>query len=188
TSRATATSPISRAPATKLRWPKGANRARSSSSTLRPKPCARARPRGGMPLRSASPHFSSNRVTVFRKRIDSPRLAFKIASSKITAQRSCRVLSRLTTMSAQNEWQRTSAIFVAALLLFETLTGLALWFPPFSIPNQVAVLLHTAAGVILLVPYAYYQARHRWMYRKRPLNPIKLTGYLGMGATSVALV
>ncbi len=91
-------------------------------------------------------------------------------------------------MSAQNEWQRTSAIFVAALLLFETLTGLAIWLLPFSIPNQVAVLLHTAAGVIVLVPYAYYQARHWWMYRKRPLNPIKLTGYLGMGATSVALV
>src|SRR5690606_31242725 len=91
-------------------------------------------------------------------------------------------------MSAQSEWQRTSAIFVAALLLFETLTGLATWLLPFSIPNQVAVLLHTAAGVIVLVPYAYYQARHWWMYRKRPLNPIKLTGYLGMGATSVALV
>ena len=44
------------------------------------------------------------------------------------------------------EWQQRLLYTVAGLLLFETLTGLAIYLLPFSVPNQVMVLLHTIVG------------------------------------------
>ena len=88
----------------------------------------------------------------------------------------------------EHEWRQRLLYLVAALLLFETLTGLAIWLLPFSISNQVIVLLHTVVGIVFLVPYAWYQARHWHLYRRRPLNHIKLTGYLAMAATATAIV
>ena len=85
-------------------------------------------------------------------------------------------------------WKSRLTILVAALLLFETVSGLAIWLLPFSVPVQMTVLVHTVGGVLLLVPYGYYQIRHWLTYRHRPLDWIKLTGYLSMGATSLALV
>ena len=88
----------------------------------------------------------------------------------------------------QREWQRTSAVWVGAMLLFETLTGLGIWLLPFSISSQVMVLVHMAVGLVFLAPYAWYQARHWSIYRSRPLNHIKLAGYLSMVATVAAIV
>ena len=34
------------------------------------------------------------------------------------------------------EWRSRLSIFVAGLLLFETLSGLSIWLLPFSVPNQ----------------------------------------------------
>ncbi|MEX0601383.1 MAG: multiheme c-type cytochrome, partial [Rhodothermales bacterium] len=95
---------------------------------------------------------------------------------------------RFSSASRESEWRRKSLHVVAALLVFETLTGLAIWLLPFSVSNQVTVLVHTIVGVVFLVPYGWYQLRHWLVYRSRPLNHVKLTGYLGMAATSVALV
>lgn len=85
------------------------------------------------------------------------------------------------------EWQRLLLRCVAALLLFETLTGLAILLLPFSVPNQMMVLLHTAAGIASVVPYAWYQARHWKIYRAVRLSHVKLTGYFALVA-SVALI
>lgn len=93
-----------------------------------------------------------------------------------------------TSSPTEREWQHRLLHLVAALLLFETLTGLAIWLLPFSISNQVMVLVHTGIGVVFLVPYGWYQVRHWLMYRTRPMTHIKLTGYLGMAATATALV
>ena len=51
-------------------------------------------------------------------------------------------------------WQARLAIWSMAYLLFLTLTGLLIWLAPFSVTNQVAVLVHTGVGV------AFMQARH----------------------------
>lgn len=80
------------------------------------------------------------------------------------------------------EWQRTLLVAVAALLAFETLTGLSIWLLPFSIPNQVAVVLHTAIGLVCVAPFAWYQLRHWRLYRERQLTHVKLTGYFAMVA------
>jgi len=81
-----------------------------------------------------------------------------------------------------SEWQRRLLACVAGLLVFETVTGLTIWLLPFSVPNQVAVLLHTAIGLVFVVPYAWYQIRHWRLYRERKLTHITLTGYFSMGA------
>ena len=86
------------------------------------------------------------------------------------------------------EWQRSLLHCVSALLVFETLTGLANYLLPFSVPNQVMVLLHTAGGVILVAPYAWYQLRHWRIYRSLRFSHVLLTGYFAMVAAIVLVV
>lgn len=80
------------------------------------------------------------------------------------------------------EWRHRLLICVSGLLVFETLTGLAIYLLPFSVPIQVAVLLHTGIGLLFVVPYMWYQIRHWLAYRKRQMTHIQLTGYLAMVA------
>ncbi|MDH5233839.1 MAG: cytochrome c family protein [Gemmatimonadota bacterium] len=86
------------------------------------------------------------------------------------------------------EWTRPLLLGVAMLLVFETLTGLANYLLPFSIPNQVMVLLHTGAGVVLTLPFLVYQWRHWRLYRAQRTSHVSLTGYFAMVATLVLLV
>ena len=92
------------------------------------------------------------------------------------------------TRTKTDEWRHTLLIGVSGLLLFETLTGLSIFLLPFSVPNQVMVLLHTAIGLVFLVPFAWYQVRHWLLYRPQRLSHVKLTGYFAMVATLVAIV
>ena len=86
------------------------------------------------------------------------------------------------------EWTRPLLVGVAALLVFETLTGLANYLLPFSVPNQVMVLLHTGAGIVLVLPFVVYQVRHWRLYRTQHHTHVLLTGYFAMAATLVLLV
>jgi hypothetical protein len=94
-----------------------------------------------------------------------------------------------TTHSAHpaHEWTRPLLQGVSALLAFETLTGLANYLLPFSVPNQVMVLLHTVAGLLLLAPFAAYQWRHWRLYRALRFSHVMLTGYFAMVATLLLL-
>ncbi|HWP39134.1 MAG TPA: multiheme c-type cytochrome [Gemmatimonadales bacterium] len=86
------------------------------------------------------------------------------------------------------EWQRRLWVTVSGLLAFETLTGLAIFLLPFSVPNQVSVLLHTMAGLVFVLPYVWYQVRHWRLYRTRQMTHVKLTGYFSMVAAAVLVV
>ncbi len=86
------------------------------------------------------------------------------------------------------EWSRRLLHAVSGLLVFETLTGLAIYFLPFSVSNQIMVLLHTVVGLLFVAPYAWYQLRHWWRYRPAPMTHVKLTGYFSMIAASAAVV
>ena len=85
------------------------------------------------------------------------------------------------------EWQRRLLVCIAALLAFELLSGLSIYLLPFSVPNQVTVLLHTVIGVACVAPYLWYQLRHWRLYRARHLTHVVLTGYFSMVA-AVAVV
>ena len=85
------------------------------------------------------------------------------------------------------EWQRRLLYWVSGLLAFETLTGLSVYLLPFSVPNQLMVLVHTLVGLGFVVPLAWYQFRHWRIYRPLRLSHVKLTGYLAMGAAILAV-
>ncbi|UCD24219.1 MAG: hypothetical protein JSW51_14520 [Gemmatimonadota bacterium] len=93
-----------------------------------------------------------------------------------------------TTVSRAGEWKHVLLIVVAGLLLFETLTGLLIWLLPFSVTNQINVIMHTLIGLVFLVPFAWYQMRHWLIYRQTKLNHYKLTGYFSLAATLLAIV
>jgi len=86
------------------------------------------------------------------------------------------------------EWQRILLRCVAGLIVFETITGLAVYLLPFSVPTQLMVLFHTVAGVAFVAPFAVYQLRHWRIYRQIRLSHVKLTGYFAMAATIALIV
>ena len=86
-----------------------------------------------------------------------------------------------------HEWTRPLLQAVTALLVFETLTGVANYLLPFNLPNQVMVLLHTVGGLVLIVPFAWYQIRHWRIYRTMRFSHVMLTGYFAMVATALLL-
>ena len=86
------------------------------------------------------------------------------------------------------EWQQRLLSTVASLLLFETLSGLAVYLLPFSVPNQLLVVFHTLAGVVLVAPYIFYQVRHWRIYRRIRVSHVKLTGYFAMAAMIALIV
>lgn len=88
----------------------------------------------------------------------------------------------------EKEWKHGLLLFVSGLLLFETLTGLSIYLLPFSISNQIMVLLHTITGLIFIIPFAWYQIRHWLKYRAMAMNHYKLTGYVSMVIVLVAAI
>lgn len=88
----------------------------------------------------------------------------------------------------ESNWAKSLLILVSGFLLFELITGLLIYLAPFSISTQITVLIHTGIGVAFCVPYFIYQLRHWLNYRHRPLNEIKLMGYVSMVAALTAMV
>jgi hypothetical protein len=86
------------------------------------------------------------------------------------------------------EWRRPLAAFTMAWLIFETLSGLSIYLLPFSVANQWMVVIHTLAGLVVLVPFAWYQIRHLAVYWNHPLTTLKVMGYLAAVSTIVAVV
>ena len=89
--------------------------------------------------------------------------------------------------SKAHEWQHRLLYCVAGLFAFETLSGLAVYLLPFSVPNQWMVLFHTLAGVAFVLPFAWYQVRHWKLYRHIRVSHVVLTGYFAMAATAASL-
>jgi hypothetical protein len=81
------------------------------------------------------------------------------------------------------EWGRRFAALTLAWLAFETLTGLAIYLLPHSVPNQWQVVLHTIAGLVFLAPILVYHAWHLLAYWSRPATP-KWMGYLSRWRSS----
>src|SRR5690348_3271490 len=78
------------------------------------------------------------------------------------------------------EWRSRLARASAASLLFLTASGLVIWWSPFAILPQMAVLSHTLLGLVLGVPVAVYAVRHWLLYRRHLFSAIKLLGYLAV--------
>ncbi len=90
--------------------------------------------------------------------------------------------------SRAREWKHLLLIVTSALLVFETLTGLSIWLLGFSVSNQVMVLVHTAFGIMLVIPLAWYSIRHWLNYRTTLASHVKLTGYLSLVSIALAAI
>ena len=85
-------------------------------------------------------------------------------------------------------WRSPLAILTGGYLAATALTGLSIWLLPFSVPNQIVVLVHTGIGILFLVPCLWYSVKHLQEYWRKPLSHIVVLGYLGTAALLVCLV
>ena len=87
-------------------------------------------------------------------------------------------------MNTENElrtgWGARLAKLSFALLLFEGISGFAVTLSPFHAAVEWGLLLHTVAGVVLLLPVAWYCAVHWLDYKHFAMSHIVLLGYLAL--------
>ena len=97
-------------------------------------------------------------------------------------------MKTISNSSREKEWRHKLLIFISGLILFETLTGLLVYFLPFSLTNQVNVLMHTIIGIIFIFPFLWYLIRHWMVYQMMPMNHFKFTGYILMICLIILIV
>ena len=85
-------------------------------------------------------------------------------------------------------WGQPLGRAVSAGTWFLALSGLSIFFLPFSVFNQHAVVLHTLVGVLYVVPFGVYMARHVRAYWSFPLTHVKLSGYLALAMALPCIV
>jgi hypothetical protein len=97
--------------------------------------------------------------------------------------------SRSAVASAERQaWRSRLTFLTLAALGLLTTSGLAIWLLPFSAFTQWSVLLHTAVGVLAVLPFAWYTIRHLRAYWRLPVNEIVLLGYAGGLALLVCMM
>lgn len=84
-------------------------------------------------------------------------------------------------------WASRRASLVSALLVFAALSGLWIYLGPFSAAAQVLVLLHTLAGLLLLLPYARYQIGHFLTWFRQKQTAVMVLGYALAAAVLTSL-
>ena len=73
-------------------------------------------------------------------------------------------------------------------MLFLTVTGLAIAYAPFHAAMQWGVLIHTAIGLLTLLPLIWYTFRHWGDYKRYNLSDAVLLGYVSGIAFLLCLV
>ena len=64
--------------------------------------------------------------------------------------------------SNKEKWHSRLVIWVVGILLFELISGIVIYLFSFSITSQALVVIHTAIGLVAVIPYIIYQIRH-WL-------------------------
>lgn len=85
-------------------------------------------------------------------------------------------------------WKTTIAKVAMIVFVFEVITGLAITFATFHAAIEWSVLVHTAVGVITLIPLLWYYIFHWLYYKHRTLTYIELIGYVGIISIVICLV
>ncbi|MCP3917593.1 MAG: hypothetical protein GY711_18770 [bacterium] len=75
-------------------------------------------------------------------------------------------------------WRDLAGRWFTGATIFLTVTGLSIYLLPFSTFNQHAVIVHTLAGLVFLVPGAIYLVRHVRAYWHFPATHVKFTGWV----------
>lgn len=85
-------------------------------------------------------------------------------------------------------WSTILSRTVAAILLCEILSGLAVSFGRFSPAIEWGLLLHTALGIFAVAPFAWYFVKHWKDYNDQALSDVLLLGYVGATALAVCVI
>ncbi|NIL99401.1 MAG: hypothetical protein GTN89_00190 [Acidobacteria bacterium] len=85
-------------------------------------------------------------------------------------------------------WGSRLARFSMALFLFEGVSGLAITLSPFHAAVEWSVLLHTLAGIVILLPIAWYCAVHWDDYRRYTMSQVVFLGYIALIALLICSV
>ena len=80
-----------------------------------------------------------------------------------------------------------SRVAMAAIALL-TISGLVVTFGPFSAAVEWTVLLHTAVGLLMLIPLVWYSWIHWKDYKHYRMSDIVLLGYFMLLALVLCLV
>ena len=90
--------------------------------------------------------------------------------------------------SHKEKWHSRLMIWVVGILFFELISGLVIYLVSFSITTQSLVVIHTAVGLVAVIPYIIYQIRHWLTYRNNNLTQHKLIGYIAMFTAAAAAI
>ncbi|MEW6074443.1 MAG: multiheme c-type cytochrome [Planctomycetota bacterium] len=82
-------------------------------------------------------------------------------------------------------WRDAAGRWTAGATFFLLLSGLSIYLLPFSVFNQHAVLVHTLAGLLFLIPTVLFVARHLAGYLRFPLTHVNFSGW-ALGAMLLA--
>ena len=91
-------------------------------------------------------------------------------------------------VSHNEKWHNRLMIWVVGILFFELISGLVIYLGSFSLTTQALVVIHTALGLVAVIPYIIYQIRHWLSYRKNNLTQHKLIGYIAMVTAVIAAI
>ncbi len=89
---------------------------------------------------------------------------------------------------AAQGWVSPLAITVAGLAAVQTITGVWVYLSPFSSLAQFQVLLHTAAGLLFLVPFAWYVIHHFLIWYKQKATAVMMLGYFAASLVAACIV
>jgi hypothetical protein len=98
------------------------------------------------------------------------------------------VVAQDLTSMAVSEWRSRLSAVTAATLLFEALTGLAIYLLPFGRGTQFSLILHTLGGIALLGPVLWYVVRHWWVRQRGNLSHYQFVGYIAAALLLVCIV
>jgi hypothetical protein len=85
-------------------------------------------------------------------------------------------------------WRAGLTKLALVTLVFETVTGLLITFAPFHAAVEWSVLLHTALGLLTLIPLTWYFVVHWLDYKRFALSDVVLLGYVAVAALLVTSV
>ena len=85
-------------------------------------------------------------------------------------------------------WGSLLARFCFGLLVFELMTGLAITFVGFNAAIQWSVIVHTVAGLIMILPTSIYCLKHWQDYRRYGMSQVVLLGWVALWGLLVCLI
>ena len=89
---------------------------------------------------------------------------------------------------SQSGWGSALSRGVAAVLLFELISGLAVTFGPSHPVIEWGLIFHTGLGILAIAPLCWYFVRHWRTYRTQAMSDVLLLGYAGAGVLAICVL